>query len=58
VSETDLYIGNKITVFGRELKLIEYLDNVTKNELMKKSERYVILILVNLLPINESIQTK
>ena len=41
MTETDLYIGNKVSVFGRELKLIEYLDNVTKNELMKKSERYV-----------------
>jgi hypothetical protein len=41
VAEIDLYIGNKITVFGRELKLIEYLDNTTKTELAKKSERYV-----------------
>lgn len=36
----DLYIGNKVSVFGRELKLIEYLDDVTQNELAKKSERY------------------
>ncbi|XP_046458567.1 nucleoside diphosphate kinase 7-like isoform X1 [Daphnia pulex] len=39
VAEIDLYIGNKISVFGRELKLIEYLDNTTKTELAKKSER-------------------
>lgn len=41
MAEIDLYIGNKISVFGRELKLIEYLDNTTKTELAKKSERYV-----------------
>lgn len=39
VSETDLYIGNIISVFGRDLKLIEYLTEATKVELMKKSER-------------------
>ena len=41
----DLYIGNTITVFGRDLKLIEYMNDITKNELMKKSERFVIEML-------------
>ena len=44
-SEMDLYIGNTITVFGRDLKLIEYMNDITKNELMKKSERFVIEML-------------
>jgi hypothetical protein len=41
VAEIDLYISNKITVFGRELKVMEYLDYTTKTELAKKSEWYV-----------------
>jgi len=39
ISESDLYIGNIVTVFGRKLKLIEYLNEVTSNSLQKKAER-------------------
>ena len=43
VSETDLYIGNTVTIFGRDLKLIEYLSDATKLQLTKQSERYELL---------------
>jgi len=39
VSETDLYIGNIISVFGRDLKLVEYLNQNTLSALQMKTER-------------------
>jgi len=39
VSETDLFIGNTISVFGRDLKLIEYLNQKTLSALQTKTER-------------------
>lgn len=50
VSEIDLYIGNKVSVFGRELKLIEYLDEVTRNELTRKSERTYAMLKPEVIP--------
>ena len=42
LTESDLYIGNVVNVFGRELKLIDYLSEATRNVLLKKTERFVL----------------
>jgi len=39
VSETDLFLGNTISVFGRDLKLVEYLNQKTISALEMKTER-------------------
>jgi nucleoside-diphosphate kinase len=44
ITESDLYIGNTINVFGRELKLIDYLSDATRNVLSKKTERFASVI--------------
>jgi len=39
VSESDLFIGNTISVFGRDLKIKEYLNEATIATLQMKTER-------------------
>ena len=40
ISENELFIGNSIKVFSRDLKILEYLDAHTMNALQRKAERY------------------
>ncbi|KXZ44028.1 hypothetical protein GPECTOR_75g752 [Gonium pectorale] len=39
-----LYIGSKVTVFGRQLKLIEYGDDFTRNSIESQTERTLAMI--------------
>lgn len=39
----DLFVGNRVNVFSRQLNLIGYGDQYTANKLGSKKERYVIL---------------
>lgn len=36
----DLFIGNRVNVFSRQLNLIDYGDEYTANKLGSKKERY------------------
>lgn len=36
----DLFVGNRVNVFSRQLNLIEYGDQYTANKLGSKKERY------------------
>lgn len=38
--QEDLFIGNRVSVFSRQLNLIEYGDQYTANKLGSKKERY------------------
>lgn len=39
----DLFVGNRVNVFSRQLNLIGYGDQYTANKLGSKKERYFIL---------------
>lgn len=36
----DLFVGNRVNVFSRQLNLIDYGDQYTRNKLGSKKERY------------------
>lgn len=36
----DLFVGNRVTVFSRQLKLIDYGDQFTANKLGSRIEKY------------------
>lgn len=44
VHTEDLFVGNKVTVFSRQLHLIDYGDQFTTNKLGSKTERTLALI--------------
>lgn len=40
VHSEDLFVGNRVNVFSRQLNLIDYGDQYTANKLGSKKERY------------------
>lgn len=46
----DLFVGNRVNVFSRQLNLIDYGDQYTANKLGSKKERYEFVARVMNLP--------
>lgn len=40
IHQEDLFVGNRVNVFSRQLNLIDYGDQFTANKLGSKKERY------------------
>lgn len=40
IHQEDLFVGNRVNVFSRQLNLIDYGDQYTANKLGSKKERY------------------